>query len=60
MESLRMMGWGLVAVGSSSAVAAAAAVVAAAAPWKMTDLLINVFFTIGRHNRDLDAILPGK
>ena len=59
MESLRMMGWGLVVVESSSAVAAAAAVVAAA-PWKMTDLLINVFFAIGHHNRDLDAILPGN
>ena len=32
MVSLRMMGWGLVAVGSSSAVAAAAVVAAAAHP----------------------------
>ena len=57
MESLRMMGWGLVVVESSSA---AAAVVAAAVPWKMTDLLINVFVTIGHHNRDEDVILPGN
>ena len=56
MESPRMMGWGLVAVKSSSA----AVVVAAAVPRKITDLLINVFFTIGHHNRDLDAILPGN
>ena len=32
MVSLRMMGWGLLVVGSSSAVAAVVAVVAAAAP----------------------------
>ena len=34
--------------------------VAAGIPGKITDLLINAFFTIGHHNRDLDAILPGN
>ena len=48
MESLRMMGWGLVVVGSCSAAVAAAVVVAAAAvPPKSGCFLVTISFTNG-------------
>ena len=58
IESLGVMGWGWVGFGNYSAV-----VVAVAAPCplkKTTCLLENCFFTIGPHNRDLGALLPGN
>ena len=50
MESLRMMGWGLVVAESSSAaaaVAAAAVVVVAAVPPKSGCFLVTISFTNG-------------
>ena len=54
ISSLDVMGWGLEAAGKFFRRRTMGG-------WrKMCVLSINVFFTIGSQNRDLDALLPGN